>query len=653
MENKILAGPILRRTTKNRVCVWLATAEPMCLELTVFDVQNNTLGKGGMDKRNSQGIKLGERLFVHLLQARPLEETGEYLVDTLLYYRVDENQNGNLTPLFSKEEIQLITYGDQPYSSFFIPSKIKNLLHGSCRKPHGRQTTADALSYGQLLMEETFDDLEKRPAILMLTGDQIYADDVAISLGALMREKAVFLTGQKELMPQIGDPGNIALQGRKQVLQENKSGFSSGESHNHLFTFGEYAAMYVYAFGNLQGWEPIYELEKLKNLGIAENEKNNVEKVFAEETNYLQAFQKTLPGIRRLLANIPTYMMFDDHEVTDDWNITHSWYDDVRQSGLGRRIVANALAACWAFQSWGNDPDNFNKDMVRSIRQKREDQTRNAAIDERYDLHTWKHRGWGFSVPTVPPVLAIDSRTQRQYDDYNLPAQLMDRYALDWLRVEWAKVATDVEIPDGVWPVLIAATPVLGFAPMESLQAIALRAVKFLLNYLAKKFLFFISWFEGPIDRALVNILDIESWFANKKGYKAFFDTLVRMKLPGCIFLSGDVHYAFTAKGVFESNGKKFPSLQFTSSAFSNMPGERNEEMIANLGDRLPRRKDSSRFKLSRSKCWVSLSTLLPPNEKSTAIHTGGNIGLVQFSDGRPVSHTLLTAHGKLTYEIK
>jgi hypothetical protein len=62
----------------------------------------------------------------------------------------------------------------------------------------------------------------------------------------------------------------------------------------------------------------------------------------------------------------------------------------------------------------------------------------NSDIGERHDLHTWKSRGWGFSIPTDPPIIAMDSRTQRQYKNKYYPAMLMDRYALDWLRVEWA-----------------------------------------------------------------------------------------------------------------------------------------------------------------------------------------------------------------------
>ncbi|MCI5148669.1 MAG: hypothetical protein D3916_04645 [Candidatus Electrothrix sp. MAN1_4] len=654
MTNKVLAGPILRRTTKNRVCVWLATSEPMQLELTITSCNENILGTGGMDPMNPQGIELGKHLFVHLLQARP-RDASAYPADTLMYYSIAQVRNGKTAPLFSEEENQQLVYGSHPCPSFFIPSALKNLLHGSCRKPHGISTSADALTQGNLRMQETCNDLDRRPALLFLAGDQIYADDVALSLHAVLREKAIQLTGQEEVMPQqVGSPKDILLHGRKQVLKNRKSGFSSGKSENHLFSFGEYAAMYLYSFGNLPAWEPIWDWNDLEALGIAPEEGEHAQEAHAEQDKHLRSFHSTLTDIRRLMANIPTYMIFDDHDVTDDWNITHSWYDAVRESELGRRIISNALAACWAFQSWGNDPDNFHKDMIWSIQQRLKNDTtkEDPAVAERYDLYTWKHRGWGFSVPSLPPIIAVDSRTQRQYDDYNLPARLLDRYALDWLRVEWAKLVTDNNIPADTWPVFITATPVLGFKPVETTQNCALRIVKKLLQFfLAHKYLFFLAWFKDPIHRKLVNIMDIESWTANKKGYKALFDTLQnRMKLSGCVFISGDVHYTFGNQGEFVCDGEKFTCLQFTSSALKNMPGERDQKLLKKTGNTIYKGKDGVTLALGKRKRWTMSSTLTCPQQTHSLICTDCNIGLVQFIDGRPVKYTLLKEGDKPIY---
>ena len=656
MDTNVLAGPILRRTTKNRVCVWLATSAELNLQLTVMDAQQKVLGQSVLASLPQQHAQLGANLHIYLLQARPDSNDG-YPADVLLHYRIDKvANNGASTPLFAGDELKKLVYGSMPYPAFFIPTELKNLLHGSCRKPHGSGGLPDALSHAHALMEKTFDKLDSRPALLLLTGDQIYADDVALSLNAMLREQAGKLTGRQELLPQIGDPARISLHGRKQILDENKSGFTSSESKNHLMSFGEYAAMYLYTFGNLSAWEPVWEWEKLQNMGIASGEEKSAREDWSLQAPSLRAFHRTLPDIRRLLANIPTYMIFDDHDVTDDWNITHGWYDEVRVSELGRRIVSNALAACWAFQNWGNDPDNFDKDMVWSIQQRLTDPNNDAAIAERFDLHTWKHRGWGFSVPTLPPIIAMDSRTQRQYDDYNLPAQLMDRYALDWLRVEWAKLVTDNGIPPNVWPVFTAATPVLGFAPIEGALNKGLRYFNRMIDRITKKYLFLLPlrWFKGQFDRKLVSGLDIESWTANMGGYKALFDVLqAQMKLPGCLFLSGDVHYAFTATGDFVCEGETFACLQFTSSAMSNIPNKTNRKILDGLGDLTPPTTTHRvRFAFGKRKRWTSSSTLLLPQASSKPIHAECNIGLVQFTQNHASAHTLLSDKAELVYRL-
>jgi len=648
MDMKLIAGPILRRTTTNRVCVWLATSRPMTLQLTIVDAQNTETeyGQSKLDEIDEQCVKAGDNLYVYLLQARSNTSDG-YLLDKLMCYRLDEvNVENNIrTPLFSADELQKLVYGSLPYPSFFIPSQLKHILHGSCRKPHGGLGNGDALVQAEAQLAEQHSsvgkDDAKRPALLLLTGDQIYADDVAVSLAAVLKKKATELTGAPETLPGISLP-DLKLHGRTEVLKEEKSGFSSTESHNHLFSFGEFAAMYLYTFGNVQTWTLPTRWEDIGEHALPEAEEE-----FNKQNDALQKFSASLGRVRKLFANIPTYMIFDDHDVTDDWNITHAWYDNVRKSSLGRRIVSNALAAYWAFQGWGNDPDNFDKDMVWSIQQRLTDSTNNPDIAERYDLQTWKHRGWGFSIPTMPPIIAMDSRTQRQYDNKNLPAQLMDRYALDWLRVEWAKLITDYKVPSNTSPVLLATAPVHSFAAIDSVQGLPLK----LLKLLASRFNI-VAMFAGRINQKLVNVMDIESWISNKNGFKALFDTLQdRMQLSGCTFLSGDVHYAFSSKGAFTCNEKTLDCWQLTSSALCNMPNDLNREMVEGLGDALPSTaKHGVWLAWDEKDRWSTSATLLRPQESPKPIHAVCNVGMVAFKDGKPASHTLLTGSGQLVY---
>src|SRR6185503_7618579 len=81
----------------------------------------------------------------------------------------------------------------------------------------------------------------------------------------------------------------------------------------------------------------------------------------------IRAFISCLPAVQRALANIPVYMIFDDHEVSDDWNLNRKWRDNVERSALGRRLLTNALIAYWLCQGWGNDPARFDTSFVEKI----------------------------------------------------------------------------------------------------------------------------------------------------------------------------------------------------------------------------------------------------------------------------------------------
>lgn len=75
----------------------------------------------------------------------------------------------------------------------------------------------------------------------------------------------------------------------------------------------------------------------------------------------LKILKQTLPNVRRALANISTFMIFDDHEITDDWNLNPAWRDRVFTSPLGKAIVRNGMMAYALFQDWGNQADRYNR----------------------------------------------------------------------------------------------------------------------------------------------------------------------------------------------------------------------------------------------------------------------------------------------------
>ena len=68
-----------------------------------------------------------------------------------------------------------------------------------------------------------------------------------------------------------------------------------------------------------------------------------------------------LGKVQRVLANVPTYMMFDDHDLTDDLFLSPMWRRRVQGSTLGQVILTNGMLAYALFQDWGNDPRRYDQ----------------------------------------------------------------------------------------------------------------------------------------------------------------------------------------------------------------------------------------------------------------------------------------------------
>ncbi|MCK5831796.1 MAG: alkaline phosphatase D family protein [Methylococcales bacterium] len=666
MNNNLLAGPILRRVTPNIVCVWLATDRQLNLSLTVLK-DGTSIGVSKNKEINQ--CRLGKHLYIYLLQANTIDKDSLFPLDTLLNYQIEINNK--------KLDLKALnlTYAGASNPSFFIPSQIKNLLQGSCRKPHGSST--DALGLGDVELEITHNDIHKRPALLLLTGDQIYADDVSDSLLSLLKDKAVELLGYQELLAwetlpesrytrlkqyikslfkkntkpeinqqQLFDPSQLL---HRKSIAKKQAGFSSTQRDNHLLTFGEYAMMYLFVFGNTGQWLPDFSLEQ------------NTSKREA-----LKKFHTTLPKVRRLLANIPTYMICDDHDVTDDWNITAAWYDKVRNLVLGRRVVANALASYWAFQAWGNAPENFDDTFIQSIADYLAvSPSAPSKLAEQFDLNMWKYRGWSFSIPSNPPIVVIDSRTQRQPDGNNYPPQLLDRYALDWLRTEWAyllakreqEIDNDLANDFHPCPIFVTTTPVMGFAPIEGLQQFVLWVAGTLEDSLIIRT--FESWFniQGIVTSKIINGVDAEAWTSNRDGFAKFLNCMLhRMNIDKCVFLSGDVHYSFSSKANFSSNNKTLQCWQLTSSALCNKPSAKNRfDTINKLVNQNNGNFSHKHFSLSASKRWQSNGEYITLEDRTLQqrVTPKQNIGLVEFDDKGPIKHTLLNAENPEVFILK
>jgi hypothetical protein len=74
---------------------------------------------------------------------------------------------------------------------------------------------------------------------------------------------------------------------------------------------------------------------------------------FEEYTRlYLESWG--VPKIRWLLSTLPTSMIFDDHDVRDDWNTSLAWRQDMQREPWWDARITGALMSYWIYQHLGN-----------------------------------------------------------------------------------------------------------------------------------------------------------------------------------------------------------------------------------------------------------------------------------------------------------
>jgi hypothetical protein len=559
----LLAGPILRRVEPSQVCIWIACSKPVTIRAEVFRTSDFGSIKSTKDTSNgwrispigvgtAESIRLGEQLHIGLVIVYPSRvDTNDELsqdvkptfpTDELLAYDLevtydlnnlsDTKESKRLKDFGLLSGINSIVYEDNKHSNgikharlpnFFIRGDRKsplNLLHGSCRKLHGKGE--DCLIIADEMVRKSVTDLTKRPSVLFLTGDQIYADDVADVLIKYLTQFSINLVGWEEQINGSDKKlSDIPMGGRQQLIKDLAK-FTSENARNHLLSFGEFAAMYLIAW-NVENWPENYTTEFKKVDSQTDQKRVHL------EIEQLEQARRAMPAIRRVLANVPTYMICDDHEITDDWNITREWVEQVRTSACGTQIIANGLAAYWAFQAWGNNPSLFDQnfvDVVSGYLGKSGEVT--SSHSNAFQNYLWDFHGWTFDVPTIPPTLFLDCRTHRQFDSFRGPPRLIDDEELQTILHSTQRM----NYGQGQPIILVSPTPVFGFDLAEELQ-----------EYLSSKSSIY-KW-------------DLETWSANEVGFTRFLSFLARdLQTQHCIFLSGDVHYGFTISATFTLLGK-------------------------------------------------------------------------------------------------
>lgn len=500
----LLMGPMVRRAEQAGVCIQFATSKPANCRIDLINNESYS---------EQQSIALGEHLFLHFVVIKPINE--QFPLDTQLPYAL----------FIDGKSIDLSSwcFENQPTPAFVIPNKLTDILHGSCRNAHHR--AKDSLVSASKWQNTQRSKNEQGAQLLLLSGDQVYADDVAGPMLLVIYQLIDQLGIYKEQPLELALPSDIneqlynrhhflpktPWQNRSKLgvgywLKKDEPHFSSVKAYNHLIYFEEYIALYLLNF-SAAAWACV-DLEKTQY--TEQNNKNQT--IFNAEKTALIDYAEGLSEVERLFANVSTLMMFDDHDVTDDWNLTAGWEQAISQNKSSKRIVSNGLASYWLFQGIGNDALTKTSALIQPFKDSLvdEDVWQFKAFDK--SLHEFNY--WHYELTTTPKVVVLDTRTHRWRNEsnFNEPSGLLD----------WARL-TDLEesLLSHEQVIIVSPAPVFGVKSIEAIQA--------MFNICGQ-----------PL------MVDVENWMAHEGSAKKLLDTFRRTDTPNeTLILSGDVHYSF------------------------------------------------------------------------------------------------------------
>ncbi|WP_423836125.1 alkaline phosphatase family protein [Stutzerimonas stutzeri] len=619
----VLAGPLLRRIEPGRLAFWLVGSRPLELSLVLESADAGLQRRLAPAELNCLQLAIGEHAVLHLIDVVPDEALP---TDCLIEY--DLRIHAGATEQGIADWAPHLLYDGAPRPSFVIKSRLDRVLHGSCRKPHHAAT--DGLLCVDELLGNALDNPAERPALLLMTGDQVYADDVAgpmlVAIHALVRRLGLY--GERLEGAVVDDSEALMTHPatyyrREQLLPAFKSNealrerffggvdkpvFTTANGQNHLITMAEVMAMYLLVWSPTP-WSLIAPVRPDLEPKLAER--------YRAEEACLQAFRQGLAQAARVLAHVPSLMIFDDHDITDDWNLSARWEEVAYGHPLSRRIIGNALIAYLLCQAWGNQPQRFGGllEQMQGLLATASDAWLDCAEQNRFIDELMRLDGWGYQLATEPPLVVLDTRTRRWRSERNLsrPSGLMDWEALSEFQQN---------ILDKPSVLIVSPAPMFGVKLIEAVQRV-------------------FSWAGQPL------LVDAENWMAHRGAAHVMMNIFRHSRTPGnYVILSGDVHYSFVYEVHIRSRDRGPRLWQITSSGLKNEFPRR----LLDWFDRLNRWLYAPWSPLNwlTKRRHLEVVPRIPDRSRvGERLWNGSGIGLLVLDEqGRPLQITQLNADG-------
>jgi hypothetical protein len=323
---------------------------------------------------------------------------------------------------------------------------------------------------------------------------------------------------------------------------------------------------------------------------VRERHKNAKDELSADRVadfeEYTWLYQESWsPEVERwFFSVVPSAMIFDDHEMIDDWNISAAWVRDIRRLPWWEDHVIGGLVSYWIYQHLGNlSPAEIREQgMLDAV---------SKVADGGQFLREWARQseeftpipgGYRFSYSRDigrVRLVVVDCRNGRVLEPGH-------RAMLDAGEAAW--VADQCRVP--VDHLLIATSlPVFVTGALHDLQ----------------------SWNEAICDGAWGRVgvwigerirrgLDLEDWPAFQRSFDELTALLVEVggrdvgSIPATIsVLSGDIHFSYVA-------AVHFPKRYGVTSRVNQLVSSPIRNAL------VPRERAAIRFALSRTGKWVA-----------------------------------------------
>jgi hypothetical protein len=263
-----------------------------------------------------------------------------------------------------------------------------------------------------------------------------------------------------------------------------------------------------------------------------------------EEYTRLYAESWSDPHVRWLLSTVPSSMIFDDHEMIDDWNTSAAWRREISAQDWWPDRISGGLVSYWVYQHLGNlslqelaenttwqaiqDLDESDDDAEPLLREMA------ARADAEPASIRWSFvRHWGDAR-----LIMIDSRAGRVLDEQRRRMVDDDEFA-------WIEAAMRRSVDEGVQHLIVG----------TSLPWLLPHAIHNIERWNETLNVRHEGAWRGRLAEKVRQAADLEHWAAFGDSFERLGRALTAVArgdhgpAPAtALVLSGDVHHAYAAE---------------------------------------------------------------------------------------------------------